>query len=223
MFACIRCVQQGQAFEVFIVAQSAQRSVRCQCFFAQAFHQTGSHFAGEKSGANRVHAYAVFAPLACECAGEIDDRCFGGVVGQGFHAAGVTAKTGDGSDIDDAAGVARNHAVLAYVLAEDEIAAHIQVHDLVPGFQRMVFSGRTPCGTGVVHQNIDMTEGFERFSGQTVYVFFVGAISGNPLHINACGFQFSSGGFEVGRFARTQHDARARLAQRLRELKSESA
>jgi hypothetical protein len=147
---------------------------------------------GKKAGANRVHTYAVFAPLACERAGEIDDCGFGGVVGQGFHAAGVAAKSSDRGHIDDAATAARNHAVLTDVLGQNKITAHIQVHHLVPCLNRVVFSRCAPGGACVIHQNIHMTECLECFCSQAVNVFFIRAISGNPLHVNACGFQFGS-------------------------------
>ena len=197
--------------------------MRGELFFAQRLERADRHAAREKAGANRVHGDVVRAPFAGQRAREVDDRAFGRVVGNRLHAARVAAQAGNRRHIDDAARLARNHAVLGDVLRQDEVATHIEVHHLVPGLDRMVFSRCAPSRAGVVNQNIHMAKALDGLVGQCADVGFFGAVGGNPVHVNAGRFQGGSRFNQVFGFARTQHDFGTRFAQRLRHLQAQAA
>jgi hypothetical protein len=94
---------------------------------------------------------------------------------------------------NDAAMAATDHVVLANVLAQDEIAAHIQVHHLVPRFQRMVFGRRTPGCACVVQQDINMAKFPQCVGTEFLQIIGIGTVRRHEVRINASGFQFSHG------------------------------
>ena len=224
MLARIRRIQHAQALQVLIVAQATQWCAGLEFFLAQGLERAHRHLAGEEAGADGVHSDVVLAPFGRQRAGEVDHRALGGVVGNGVHAAGVATQTGDGRHVDDAALLAGNHAVLGDVLAQDEIAAHVQVHHLVPGVHRVVFGRRAPGGACVVHEDVHMaTQAANGFVGQAADVGLVGAVSGNPLRINASGFQLGNGLFQVRRLARAEQYLGTGFAQRVGQLQAQAA
>ena len=135
----------------------------------------------------------------------------------------VAAQAGDRGDVDDAAGLARDHAVLGDVLRQDEVAAHVEVHHLVPGLDRMVFGRRAPGGAGVVDQDVHVAHALQRLVGQAADVLFLGAVGGDPARVDAGGLQLGGGLLQVVGLARAQHDPRAGFAQRVGHLQAQAA
>ncbi len=223
MLACIRSKQRAQALEVFIIAQASQRGMGRQVFFTQGLEQACSHLAREETRADSVDADAVLAPFPCQRAREVDHRRLGGVVGNGVHALGVASQTSNRGHVDDAAAALPDHAVLGHVLAQQEVAAYVQVHDLVPGVQRVVFGRCAPGGASVVDQDVDVAHALHRLAGQAVDFSLLGAVRRNPAGINARGLQFGGGRFQVRSLARTEHDFGSSLAQRMRHLQAQAA
>ena len=58
--------------------------------------------------------------------------------------------------------LARDHAVLADRLAHQEDRAHVEVHHLVPGLERMILGRRAPGRAGVVDEDVDVAEARDR-------------------------------------------------------------
>ena len=222
MLARIRGEQQGDAFEVFVVAQAVQWRTGGHLVLAQQVNQADRHLGLEKTRANRVDGDVVVAPFRRQRAGEVDHRAFGRVVSDGLHALRVAVQPGNGGDVDDAPALVRNHAVFGEVLAQNEIAAHIEVHHLVPGRHRVVFGGRAPAGPGVVDQNIYPSHALQRFIGEAANVFFFAAVGGGPARVNACGLQLDGSLLQVFRFARVEHDAGTSLTQRMGHLQTQA-
>jgi hypothetical protein len=59
--------------------------------------------------------------------------------------------------------------------------------------------------------------------GQAADVGLHRAVGGDPAGVDAGGLQVGHGLFQIGGLARTQHDARACLAQRVRHLQAQAA
>ena len=98
----------------------------------------------------------------------------------------VAAQAGDRRDVDDAPALARNHAGLADRLAEQEDAAHVQVHHLVPGLERMVFGRRAPGRAGVVDQDVDVSRGAPASRRHTLaHLRRVARVGGDPARVDA--------------------------------------
>ena len=188
MFACVGGEEHTQAFQVFVVTQTAQRCVSREFVLAHGLEGAHGHLAGEKAWTNGVDRDVVSPPFAAQGAREVDHCPLGCVVGHRGHFARVAAQAGNRRHVDDAANATRNHAVFGDVLAQDEVAANVDIHDLVPGFNRVVFGRCAPGCAGIVDQNIDMAHAFDGFVAQRPDVGFFGAIGGNPVHVNPCGF-----------------------------------
>ena len=222
MLAGVRGVEHAQALEVFIIAQAAQRRVGSQCI-AMLGQGTLGHAAGEKTGADAVDVDVVLAPFRPERAGEIDHRAFGGVVGDGADFGRVAPQTGDRGNVDDAATAPGDHALFGDGLAQQKIAADIEVHHLVPGLDRMVLGRRPPGGAGVVDQDVDIAHTLQGLIGQPMDLGVAGAVGSHPARVNASSLQLGAGLFQVRRFARTDHDPGTRLAQRMGHLQPKPA
>ena len=197
MPACVAGVQQRQALEVFVTAQAAQRRVGRHFFLAQGLDQHGGHLGHEETGADGVDVDVVLAPFGGQCFGEPNHRRLRRVVGNGLHLGRVAVEPGDGRDVDDAARLARDHAGLGQVLAQDEVAADIEVHHLVPGSNRVVFGWGTPAGAGVVDQDVHVSHTLQGLVGQAADVFFLATVGGDPAGVDACGLQLGSGLLQV--------------------------
>ncbi len=113
--------------------------------------------------------------------------------------------------------------MLGDVLAQDEVATHVEVHHLVPGLDRVVFGGRAPGRAGIVDQNVHITHALQGFIGQAPQVSLLRAVGGDPARIDAGGLQVGCGLFQIRRLARAQHDPGAGLAQRMRQLQAQPA
>jgi hypothetical protein len=108
-------------------------------------------------------------------------------------------------------------------LAQDEVAADVQVHDLVPGIDRVVFGRRAPGSAGVVDEDVHMAEAFDGFIRQRADVRFLRAVGSDPVDVDAGGLEFGSRFLQVFSLARAQHDFGAGFAERLRQLQAQAA
>ena len=223
MLAGVGCVQHTQALEVFVISQALEGGASGQLLFAKCLERAGRHLAWEETRANGIDRDVVLAPFGAQCAGEVDHGALGGVVGNGVEAFGVAVEAGNGCNVDDASLAAGNHALFGDHLAEQEVAAHIEVHYLVPGFHGVVFRGSTPRRTGVVHQNVHIAHALQGFVGEAVDFRVLGAIGGDPAGIDASGLQFGAGLLQVFRLAGAEHDFGASFAQRVGHLQAQSA
>ena len=133
------------------------------------------------------------------------------------------AQAGDRRDVDDAALAPRDHAGLAHRLAHQEDAADVQVHHLVPGFERVVLGRRAPGGAGVVDQDVDLAQALHRLVADLLDLRRVAGVGGHPARVDALGLQVRGGLFQVGRLARGEQDLRAGLAQALGDLQPQAA
>ena len=80
--------------------------------------------------------------------------------------------------------------MLGNMLRQNKVAPNVQVHHLVPGLNRIVFSWRTPGGTRVIDQNIHLPHALDGNICQHANIRLLGAVSGNPVSGNAGSFQF---------------------------------
>ena len=154
---------------------------------------------------------------------EIEHRTLGGVVGNGLHADRVAPQRGNRGHVDDGAPAARDHAGLGDGLREQEVATHVEIHHLVPGTRRVLLGRSAPARAGVVHEDVDVAQALQRLARQPVDVCLLGAIGGDPARINAGRLQFCGGLLQLRGLAACQHDARTRLAQRVRHLQAQPA
>ena len=123
-------------------------------------------FEGKKPGQIAFTVMPCSPHSAASARVKFDQAALGGVVGDGAHDARVLAhQAGDRGDVDDAAPLRRDHRALADELREHEHAGEVHVHELVPGFERMILGRRAPGGAGVVHQDVDLAESLQHCSG----------------------------------------------------------
>ncbi len=87
----------------------------------------------------------------------------------------------------------------------------------------MIFRGCAPGGARVVDQDVDVAHALQRFVDQPPDVFFLAAVRRDPARVDAGCLQAGRRFFEIGGFARRQHDLRAGLAERMRHLQSKPA
>ena len=80
--------------------------------------------------------------------------------------------------------------MLGDMLRQNKVAANVQVHHLVPGLNRIVFSRCTPGSTCVIDKNIHMTHALDGNICQHANICLLGAVCGDPVGINAGSFQF---------------------------------
>ena len=138
---------------------------------------------------------------------------------------GLPRQAGDRGHVDDAAAPARDHAGLADRLRQQEEAAHVEVHHLVPGLERMVLGRRAPGGAGVVDEDVDVAERSRspRRPGAATSAGWL-AVGGDPVARRcraACRSAAASSRSAALRDA--EHDARAGLAERLGDLQAQAA
>ena len=112
--------------------------------------------------------------------------------------------------------------MLGDVLAQDEVPANVEIHDLVPGFHRVVFGGRTPGRARVVHEDVDRAHALQGFVREAMDVFLLGAVSSDPARVDASSLKLGGRLLQVFGLARRQHDARPRLTQRMGHLQAEA-
>ena len=86
---------------------------------------------------------------------------------------------------------------------EQEDAADVQVHHLVPGLQRVVLGRRAPGGAGVVDQDVDLAQALHRLVARPCCdLRRVAGVGGDPARVDALGLQVGGGLLQVGRLAR---------------------
>ena len=84
-------------------------------------------------------------------------------------------------------------------------------------------AGAPQVGAGVVDQDVDVTEAFERLGAHLVHLRRVARIGRDPARVDALVLQVRGGFFEVARLARREHDLGAGFAERLGDLQAEAA
>jgi hypothetical protein len=214
------CLQR-RALQVVVVADAPQRCLRRQLVGAVLGDHALGHLAREEARRQRVDGDAIGAPLARQCAREVDDRALAGAVGDELDV-DRAAQAGDRGDVDDAPLAPRDHAGLAHRLAHQEDAADVEVHHLVPGFQRVVFGRRAPGGASVVDQDVDLAQAAHRFVADLLDLRRVGRIGCDPACVDALGLQVGGGFFQVGCLARCEQDLGAGFAQRFGNLQTQA-
>ena len=136
-------------------------------------------------------------------------------MGNRLHEGRVATQAGDGRHIEDAAAFARQHGVAADVLGEQEDAADVDVHPLVPAFNGVLFGRcRRRCAS-VVAQDVDLAQLGDRLLRQARHVSVFAAVGGNPVCRDAPITQVQRGGFQIGGLAAADPHGGAGLAQRL--------
>ena len=166
---------------------------------ADALDRALGHLAREHPRRERIDVDVVLAPFAGERAREVDHRRLARVVGHHRHVGAVAGQPGDRRDVDDLALAARDHAVLADRLAHQEDRAHVQVHDLVPGLERMVLGGRAPGRAGVVDQDVDVAEARDRVLRDAHDLARLAQVGGDPDRLDAALLQMRRRLLEVAR------------------------
>jgi len=106
----------------------------------------------EPSGREAVHGDAVFAPIVGEAHGELANSAAACAV---RAEAGVTGDAGDGTDVDDAAVVARNHTACDG-LRDEKAAAQICVENQIPIIPSDFERGLANVAAGIVDQDVEM-------------------------------------------------------------------
>ena len=165
-------------------------------------------------------------PFDGERLGEIDDRTLGGIVGDRLHVqiGAVTAEACDGGDIEDAPILRGDHGKTTDLAAEHEDRSDIQVHDLVPGVERIVFRRRAPCGAGIVDENLDArATGLKHFRGEIRYFVDPRQISGNADRLPAADSDMGNCLIELGLLARRQDHPRAVIGKHFGKLQAKPA
>mmetsp|Transcript_21087 Transcript_21087/g.81837 ORF Transcript_21087/g.81837 Transcript_21087/m.81837 type:complete len:357 (+) Transcript_21087:2512-3582(+) len=218
-----RSEQQGRTLQVVVVAEAVERRVGRHLVSPQRGQQALGHLAREEARRQRIDGDAIRAPLAGQGPREVHRRALAGVVGNGLHRTQVARQAGDGGHIDDAARTARDHAGLGHGLREQEEAADVEVHDLVPGLERMLLGRGAPGGAGVVDEDVDAAQALHGLGHHALHILWLGRIGGAPARVDALGLQLGGSIFQVGRLARGQHDLGARLAQGFGDLQAQAA
>ena len=141
------------------------------------------------------------------------DDTLAGVVGNRLHERRVATQPGDRRHIHDAPALARQHALAANQLCQQEDTADVEVHHLVPGLDRVLLSGRAPGRTGVIDQDVHMAQACNGVVCQARHVGVLAGIGGNPLSLDAFALELRNGSLELGCLARREQHRRTGLAR----------
>jgi len=103
-------------------------------------------------------------------------------------AGGLPFEPGDRGHVDDAAGFARDHALLGDDLAQQEVAPHVEVHHLVPGLQRVVL-GRGAQAAPALLTRMSTSPMRCRFHRPSAGCRTLRRIGSDPTRVDARGLQ----------------------------------
>jgi len=163
---------------------------------------------------------AVRPPLARQRARQRGHGALAGMVGGGLHAV-AAAQRRNGGDVDDPAAAAPQHAAAGHLARQKEDAAHIEVHHLVRGVQRVVLRRRAPGGAGVVHQDVDGPQLRQGVVDQRQCLRLFAPVRREGIHPVARRAQFGSGLVEVALLSGGDQQAGACFAERMRHLQAQ--
>ena len=149
--------QQRRALQVFVVAEAPQRRVAGQLVLADALERALGHLAREEARASALTLMPYLPHSPASVRVKFDDRALGGVVGEGLHlGAGCRARPAIEAMLMMRPLFLGIMLCLPTAWLNRKIAAHVEVHHLVPGLDRMVLGRRAPGGAGVVDQDVDL-------------------------------------------------------------------
>src|SRR5258706_6503421 len=218
-----RSQKHGETLQVLVVAQPLGRGPVADQLTGGA-ERGLRHPRGEKSRADRVHRDAVMAPFGGEGAREVHQAALRRVVGDGAHDARILAhQAGDRSHVDHAAPARGNHRFPAEVLREHEDARQVQVDELVPGVERMLFGGRAPGGAGVVDEDVDSAEFLQHLLGARRDRLALAQVADIGRRLDLLLLKMSHGLVELVFLARGDRDLGAHFAERFGHLQPEPA
>ena len=132
-------------------------------------------FGAEPAWGEAIDGDVVGAPVGGETHGELFDAAAAGSV---WGEAGVTGDAGDGADVDDAAGLALDHAA-GDGLADEEGAAEVGFEDGVPVVPCDFEGWFAAIAAGVIDEDVDAAEGGFCGGGGELDAVEVSDIEGN--------------------------------------------
>ena len=121
---------------------------------------------------------------------------------------------------EDAAVPHRYHAVLCNILAEQERTADVQIHDLVPGSQRIVLRRGSPGCPGVVDKDIHRSHALDRLMRNSGNVLGGRRIARYPVGGDAAAGECFHCRLQLGGFSGRHADVSACLSQGVRNLEA---
>ena len=104
------------------------------------------------------------------------------------------------------------------MLAKNEVAANVEIHDLVPSLNRVVFSRSPPGRTCIVDQDINVAHALDAFFSQCTDVSLFATVGSNPISVNTYYFELSDSLHQVISFARADDDFSSGFTQSMRHL-----
>ena len=132
-----------------------------------------SHFAGDKSGGNRVDGDFAFGDLFGKTARHSDDSGLGSRV---VRLARVADQSGDTGDVDDAS-VTRFHHLFRYRAGEQKSSSQGHSDHVVPLLIGHHWQKRIARDAGVVDEDVDLTPLFGNFVDNSIDGFTVSNVA----------------------------------------------
>ena len=182
------------------------------------------HPGGEKARRDGVDVDVVLRPLVGQRAGEVHHTALAGVIGEcRRHFRIETRQALDRRDVDDLALPARHHAAPAHFLRDDKHGREIQIDDLVPRFQRVVYRRGTPGRAGVVDENVDRPECGDNAFDHRRNGSEVRHVADHRQRLDPQGLQVFCRFLQFLRLTRRDGHLGAQFAHRFRHLQAQTA
>src|SRR5882672_5077732 len=219
----IRGEQQHGPFDIVFVTELSERRLlnHPDAMFDE---RRCRHFRDEESRREGVDANVLRPPFGAQGARHVDDGSLGGVIGDRSAARGVmTEQSLDRGNIDHGSFALRKKRRACYSFGEQEQAGDIEVNDLVPSFERILFGRSSPRRTGIVDQDIDPAELRHDPLDDSVRGIGAAEISGERMRRYSKPREMGDGIVEFRFLACDEGDGGAIFAQRFGCLEPETA
>src|SRR3984893_11208114 len=156
--AGIRGEQQHGPFEIVLITELSERRLLNQPG-TMLGERRCCHSRDEEPRRDGVDTYVLRSPFGTQCASHVDDGSLGSVVGDRSATRGMMPQQSlDRGDVDHSPLALRKKRLACNGSGEQEQAGDIEIENLVPAFQRILFGRGSPCRTGIVDQNVDPAE-----------------------------------------------------------------
>ena len=118
------------------------------------------HTGGKEARRDAVHADAGGRPFGSQFPGQRDQTALGGNVAGRVDVSGHGTQAGHGRNVEDHPGTPAQHFAPGSLRAEER-PGEVGIQNGAPPFQRHIFSGGAPGDTGVIDQDVDLSEMLE--------------------------------------------------------------
>src|SRR5699024_591353 len=135
---------------------SAEEGVFHNIIFSM-FNENTRHFGWEKSWSKGVHVNIMLSPFSSQIFCKCHDGSLTRVISDCLHEWMSPSKSGNRSDVNDFPFFLINH-YFPNLLTHQKRTIDIHIHDLFPGLLCSFLNWSGPCGTTVIHEDINFAK-----------------------------------------------------------------